>query len=127
MSNLSEIPTWHALEMTHKKKIIWVLIPLLAMLYYLLGLFSSGNRRINNSPREILLLLLFILTANGILPGGSGTTIRHSTQIIHIAQNNTPHRKQNTAHKTTQTIKDTLHIMNTMQIQLQLQLNKLII
>jgi hypothetical protein len=29
--------------------------------------------------------------------------------------------KQNTAHKTTQTIKDTLHTMNTMQIQLKLQ------
>jgi hypothetical protein len=60
----------------------------------------------------ILLLLLFILTANGFLPGGSGTTIRHNTQITH-------HARQNTAHKTTQTIKDnTLHIMNTMQIQL---------
>jgi hypothetical protein len=39
--------------------------------------------------------------------------------------NNTPH--SNTAHKTTQTIKDTLHTMNTMQVQLQLQLNKLIL
>jgi hypothetical protein len=27
-----------------------------------------------------LLLLLFILTANWFLPGGSGTTIRHNTQ-----------------------------------------------
>jgi hypothetical protein len=35
--------------------------------------------------------------------------------------NNTPH--SNTAHKTTQTIKDTLHTMNAMQIQL----NKLIL
>jgi hypothetical protein len=40
--------------------------------------------------------------------------------------NNTSHKilhhaKKNTAHKTTQTIKDTLHAMNTMQIQLQLQ------
>jgi hypothetical protein len=41
--------------------------------------------------------------------------------------NNTHHTKlhtvmkQNTAHETTQTIKDTLHTMNTMQIQLQLQ------
>jgi hypothetical protein len=33
----------------------------------------------------LLLLLLFILTANGFVPGGSGTTIRHTTQ------NNTPH------------------------------------
>jgi hypothetical protein len=34
------------------------------------------------------------------------TTIRHNTQITHITQTNT-------AHKTTQTIKDTLHTMNT--------------
>jgi hypothetical protein len=33
---------------------------------------------------------LFILTANGFLPGGSGTTIKHNTQITHITQNNTP-------------------------------------
>jgi hypothetical protein len=70
-------------------------------------------------------LLLFILTANGVLPGGSGTTIRHNTQITHITQNNTPH--SNTAHKTAQTIKDTLDTINTMQIQLQLQLYKLIL
>jgi hypothetical protein len=48
-----------------------------------------------------------------LLPGGSGTTISHNTQIIHITQNNTPCSK-NTIHKTTQTIKDTLHTMNTM-------------
>jgi hypothetical protein len=57
--------------------------------------------------------LLFILSANGFLPAGSGTTLR-----------------QNAAHKTTETIKDTLHTMNTMriqlqQIQLQLQLYKI--
>jgi hypothetical protein len=63
--------------------------------------------------RGVQLLLLFILTANGFLPGGSCTTVKHNTN--------------NTAHKTTQTIKDTLHTMNTMQIQLQLQLNKLIL
>jgi hypothetical protein len=33
----------------------------------------------------LLLLLFFILTANGFVPGGSATTIRHNTQ------NNTPH------------------------------------
>jgi hypothetical protein len=57
--------------------------------------------------------LLFILTANGFLPGGNDITIRHNTL------------KQNTAHKTTQTIKDTLHTMNAMQIQLQLQIQKM--
>jgi hypothetical protein len=54
-----------------------------------------------------LFIYLFILTANGFLPDGSGTTIRYTT-----------HHTQNTAHKTTQTIKDTLHTMDTMQIQL---------
>jgi hypothetical protein len=33
------------------------------------------------------IVLLFIVTANGFLPGGSGTTIRHNTQITHITQN----------------------------------------
>jgi hypothetical protein len=40
--------------------------------------------------------------------------------------NNTPPSNK-TAHKTRQTIKDTLHTMNTVQIQLQLQLYKLIL
>jgi hypothetical protein len=38
---------------------------------------------------------------------------QHTNTVTHITQNNTPH--SNTAHKTTQTIKDTLHKMNTMQ------------
>jgi hypothetical protein len=71
----------------------------------------------------VLLLLLFNLTANVYLPGGSGTIIRHNTQITH---------KQNIAHKTSQLIKDTLHTLHTMQIllqlqQIQLQLCKLIL
>jgi hypothetical protein len=61
------------------------------------------------------ILLLFILSANGFLPDGSVTTIRHNTQITHITQNNTT-LKRNTAHKTTQTIQDTLHRMNTITI-----------
>jgi hypothetical protein len=48
---------------------------------------------------DIFLLLIFILTANGFSPGGSGTTIGHNTQITHITQNNTT-SKRNTAHKT---------------------------
>jgi hypothetical protein len=44
-----------------------------------------------------LLLLLFILTANGFLPGENGTTIRHNTQITRITQNNTP-RSNETQH-----------------------------
>jgi hypothetical protein len=44
-------------------------------------------------------ILLFILTANGFLPGGSDNTIRHNKQITHVTQNNTT-IKRNTAHKT---------------------------
>jgi hypothetical protein len=47
--------------------------------------------------------------------------------IRHNTQNNTPRSNRNTAHKTTQTIKGTLYTMNTMQSQLQLQLNKVIL
>jgi cytoskeletal protein RodZ len=42
----------------------------------------------------LLLLLLFILAASGFLSGGSGTTIRHNTQITHITQNYTPSSKE---------------------------------
>jgi hypothetical protein len=45
--------------------------------------------------------MIFILTANGFSPGGSGTTIRHSTQTTHITQNSTT-IKRNTVHKNTQ-------------------------
>jgi hypothetical protein len=31
----------------------------------------------------IFIIYLFILTAKGLLPGGSGTTIRHNTQVTH--------------------------------------------
>jgi hypothetical protein len=60
----------------------------------------------------LIIIYLFILTATGFLSGGSGNTIRHNKQITHITQNNTT-IKRNTAHKTTYTIKDKLHIMNT--------------
>jgi hypothetical protein len=55
---------------------------------YLISLFlQESKRRFQN----LLLLLLFILIANGFLPGGSGATIRHNTQVTHITQNKTPH------------------------------------
>jgi hypothetical protein len=65
-------------------------------------------------PRSRSYIILFILTANGFLLCGSGYTIRHNKQITYsyITQNNTT-IKRNTAHKTTHTIKDTLHRMNT--------------
>jgi hypothetical protein len=62
----------------------------------------------------LLLIYLFIYIANGGLLGGSGATITRNTQITHVTQNNTPHSNRNTAHKTTQTIKDTLYTMSTM-------------
>jgi hypothetical protein len=34
-------------------------------------------------------ILLFILTANGFSPSGSGTTIKHNTQTTQINKNNT--------------------------------------
>jgi hypothetical protein len=37
----------------------------------------------------IIIIYLFILTANGVLPGGGGNQIRHNKQITHITQNNT--------------------------------------
>jgi hypothetical protein len=70
------------------------------------------HHSVTREMHEIYFILLFILTANGFLPGGSGNIIRHKKQITHITQNNTT-IKRNTAHKTTHTIKDTLHRMNT--------------
>jgi hypothetical protein len=51
------------------------------------------------SAEELLLLLLLFITANGFSPGGSGTTIRHNTQITHITQNNTTHKSTHTIHR----------------------------
>jgi hypothetical protein len=39
----------------------------------------------------IIIIIIIIYTANRVLPGGSGTTIRHNTQITQITQNNTQH------------------------------------
>jgi hypothetical protein len=44
-------------------------------------------------PYTIILFLLFILTVNGCLTGGSCTTMRYNIQIIHHAQ--TKHTTQN--------------------------------
>jgi hypothetical protein len=49
---------------------------------------------------NIIIIIIIILTANGYLPGGSGTIIRHNTQITNFTQNNTT-IKRKTAHKTT--------------------------
>jgi hypothetical protein len=42
---------------------------------------------------SILFIIIIYLTANGFLPGGSGNTISHNTQITHHAQ--TKHNTQN--------------------------------
>jgi hypothetical protein len=68
-----------------------------------------------------LLLLLLILTANGVLPGGSGNTIRQNKQITHITQNNTTIKQNSTQNYTT---KDTLHRMNTNSHNYKLIKNK---
>jgi hypothetical protein len=70
----------------------------------------SEKLKVNNHVERRILLLLFILTANGFLPGGSRTTIRHNTQITQNTQNNTT-IKRNTGHKSTHTL-HTLHKMN---------------
>jgi hypothetical protein len=57
----------------------------------------------------LLLLLLLILTANGFLPGGSGTTIRRNTQLTYITQNYTNskgHTTQNEYNANTVTTTD---------------------
>jgi hypothetical protein len=41
----------------------------------------------------VIIIYLFILTANVFLPGGSGTTIRYNAQITHHTQ--TKHSTQN--------------------------------
>jgi hypothetical protein len=55
-----------------------------------------------------IIIIIIYLNCKSVLPSGSGTTIRHNTQI-HIPYKITHHPKA------TQTIKATLHTMNTMQ------------
>jgi hypothetical protein len=57
---------------------------------------------------DIALLLNF--TVNGVLPGDSVTIIRHKYKYHTIRY----YAQQNTTYNATQTIKDTLHTMNTM-------------
>jgi hypothetical protein len=60
------------------------------------------------------IIYIFILTANGFSPGGSGTTIRHNTQTTHITQNNTT-IERNTVYKNTCRM-NTLHRMKIQQL-----------
>jgi hypothetical protein len=60
------------------------------------------------------LLYHYYLIANGVLPGGSGNTTRHNTKI-QISRKITRHA-QNTAHKSTQTVKDTLRTIKKVKL-----------
>jgi hypothetical protein len=59
--------------------------------------------------KYLVLLLLFILTANGVLPGGIGTTIRHNIQITHVTQNGTPHSNKHSTQNYTNNKGHTTH------------------
>jgi hypothetical protein len=76
---------------------------------------SQPAERVALMKMIIIILIVFILTANGFLPGGCRTAIRHNTQITHITQNNTT-SKQNTAQKFTHTI-HALHKMNNLSLE----------
>jgi hypothetical protein len=66
---------------------------------------------------------LFTLTANGSLPGGSGSTTRYNTQVTHITQNNTPPSNK-TPYKTTQTVKDNANTVTTTRNTITTTINK---
>jgi hypothetical protein len=55
--------------------------------------YPVPHESLPESHTLFIILLLFILTANGFLPGGNGTTIRRNTQITHHAE--TKHSTQN--------------------------------
>jgi hypothetical protein len=67
-----------------------------------------NTRDMNSNPilyiRDVIIFIIIIIIII-YLNCKLGFTIRHNTQITH-------HTQTNTAHKTTQTVKDTLHIMN---------------
>jgi hypothetical protein len=81
--------------------------------------------RIWTGTLAILRLFIVFFSSSGKIPksyinyyyliqlqfGGSGTTIGHNTQIL-IPYKITHTLKQNTAHKATKTIKDTLYTIN---------------
>jgi cell division protein FtsL len=68
-----------------------------------------------------LLLLLFNWSANGVLPGGSGITIRHNTKI-HITQNYNTTLKQNSTQSYTNNKGHITHNeYNTKEVKLSLQ------
>jgi hypothetical protein len=73
---------------------------------------SNKNMIMKGEKVKIWKETVIYFTAYGFLSGGRGKTKRYNKQITHITQNNIT-IKRDTAHKTTHTIKDTLHRMNT--------------
>jgi hypothetical protein len=58
----------------------------------------------------------YYLTVDGFLADGSDTIVKHNTQMAHIIE--ITHQAHDTAHKITQTIRDTTVTQNTIQIPL---------
>jgi hypothetical protein len=66
-------------------------------------------------------IILFILTANVFVPGGTGTTIRHNTQKTHITQNNPPHSNKTQHTKLKNNKGHILHAISTITIHIHLK------
>jgi hypothetical protein len=43
-----------------------------------------------------IIVVFIYFNCKWVLPGGSGTTIRHNTQTTHVTQNNTPRSNKTT-------------------------------
>jgi hypothetical protein len=54
-------------------------------------------------PGGTYFIIMIYSNCNGLLPSGSGTTIRHNIQM-HIPYKIIHHAQRNTAHRATQTI-----------------------
>jgi hypothetical protein len=76
--------------------------------------YKSINTTTHISSHHIIIFIIILFNLQMGLYLVAVILQQDNTQITHITQNNIT-RKQNTAHKTTQTIKDTLHKINIMQ------------
>jgi hypothetical protein len=65
----------------------------------------SENNQIN--VYSIIIIIIIYLNCKWVLTRWQLYYSRPNTQMTHITQNNTSHSKHNTAHKSTQAIKDT--------------------
>jgi hypothetical protein len=53
--------------------------------------WETSTKSYGSFPMFSHIIIIIFLNWKCVLPGGSGTAIRHNTQITHITQNNTPH------------------------------------